>query len=383
MFDGVGDDAGLTPARQVVRERYVEVNGDHPMTEADDTYVRAGFTPATDEQLELMAAGLVPLPSYHLSDGTPMVHRDHLDPVSWAGGTDRLHDWFVGYWPVGQHDDAEREWVAYLSGQYVCLQHVTPLTIRDKARWTARLDAALERLAATPGDHVGRGMLGEAVDRLEHLLLPQTTYDALRFAGATSSWQRVQQARAEHLTPPLPTLPIRTERLVLRRATPDDADDMWAYYGREDVTEHLLHEAFSRPEVDDMLRRRLGGARDHHACNLVVELEGRVVGDLVLFLKGEGHDMAEIGWVINPEVGGTGIATEAATAMADLAFGHFGVHRLFADLDTRNERSAALARRLGMRLELDARADFWSKGEWTDSQRWAILADEWAGRRTT
>jgi aminoglycoside 6'-N-acetyltransferase len=68
--------------------------------------------------------------------------------------------------------------------------------------------------------------------------------------------------------------------------------------------------------------------------------------------------------------------------MLDLAFGHFGVHRTYADLDTRNERSAALARRLGMRLELDARADYWSKGEWTDSQRWAILADEWAARRT-
>jgi aminoglycoside 6'-N-acetyltransferase len=156
---------------------------------------------------------------------------------------------------------------------------------------------------------------------------------------------------------------------------------MHAYYGREDVTEHLLHDAFSRPEIDDMLRRRLAGPRSHTACNLVVELEGRVVGDLVVFLKGEGHDMAEIGWVIHPDVGGRGIATEAATAMLDLAFGHYGVHRVFADLDARNPRSAALARRLGMRLELDSRADFWSKGEWTDSQRWAILVEEWQARR--
>ncbi|WP_082624027.1 GNAT family N-acetyltransferase [Nocardioides sp. Soil805] len=364
-----------------VRRRYREVNGDHPMSEVDDAYVRTRFAPATAEQLDLMAAGLVPLPSYLLSDGTPMVPRDHLDPVDWAGGTDRLHDWFVGYWPADRQAEAEDEWAAYLSGRYVCLQHVSPLTIRDKTRWTAQLDAALERLAADPRDHVGRGMVGEAVSRLEDLLLPQTSYDALRFGGP-SSWQRLQQVREDHLTPPLPELPIRTERLVLRRATPADADDMHAYYGREDVTEHLLHDAFSRPEIDDMLRRRLAGPRSHTACNLVVELEGRVVGDLVVFLKGEGHDMAEIGWVIHPDVGGRGIATEAATAMLDLAFGHYGVHRVFADLDTRNPRSAALARRLGMRLELDSRADFWSKGEWTDSQRWAILAEEWAARNT-
>ena len=381
MFDRVGDDSGLTPA-QAVDRRYREVNGDHPMSEVDDTYVRAGFVPATGEQLALMAAGLVPLPAYLLSDGTPMVHRDHLDPVAWVGGAERLHDWFVGYWSADQQADAERAWAAYLSGRHVGLKRVTPLTIRHRTRWTAQLDAALERLATSPGDHVGRGMLGEAVERLEDLVLPLTTYDALRFGDRPGTWQRLEQVRRDHLTPPLPDLPIRTRRLVLRRATPADADDLHAYYGRDDVTEHLLHETFSRPEVDDMLRRRLAEPRNHHACNLVVELDGRVVGDLVLFLKGEGHDMAEIGWVLNPEVGGRGIATEAATAMLDLAFGHFGVHRTYADLDTRNERSAALARRLGMRLELDARADYWSKGEWTDSQRWAILADEWAARRT-
>ena len=372
----MGDDA-LT-----VRDRYLAVNGDHPMTEVDDTYVRTGFEPATEEQLALMAAGRVPLPSYLLSDGTPMVPRNHLDPVGWAGGVEGLHDWFVGHWPAEERDDAAREWDAYLSGRHVCLQRVTPVALRDTIRWTARLEEARARLARSPGDHVARGMLGEAVARLERLLRPQTAYDALRF-GAPSPWERVQQAREEHLTPAPPDLPLRTDRLVLRRPTPADADDMHAYYGRDDVTEHLLHDTFSRPEVDDMLRRRHSDPPDPLVLNLVAELDGRVVGDLVLFLKGEGLDMAEIGWVLNPEVGGRGIATEAATAMAELAFGHYGVHRLWADLDTRNERSRAMARRLGMRLELDARADFWSKGEWTDSQRWAVLADEWAARRPT
>lgn len=376
MFDRVGDDA------LIVRDRYLAVNGDHPMTEVDDTYVRTGFVPATDEQLALMAAGRVPLPSYLLSDGTPMVPRDHLEPLGWAGGAERLHDWFVGYWPADEQDEAERAWAAYLSGRYVCLQHVTPVGIRDTSRWTGRLEEASARLARSPRDHVARGMLGEAVARLERLLRPQTSYDALRL-GEASTWQRVQQAREEHLTPAPPDLPLRTDRLVLRRPTAADADDMHAYYGRDDVTEHLLHDSFSRPEVDDMLRRRRSDPPDPHVLNLVVELDGRVVGDLVLFLKGDGRDMAEIGWVISPEVGGRGIATEAATAMAGLAFDHYGVHRLHADMDTRNERSRAMARRLGMRLELDARADFWSKGEWTDSQRWAVLADEWAARHAT
>jgi RimJ/RimL family protein N-acetyltransferase len=48
-----------------------------------------------------------------------------------------------------------------------------------------------------------------------------------------------------------------------------------------------------------------------------------------------------------------------------------------AQLDARNDRSAALCERLGMRRESHKRRDFWSKGEWTDSLEYAVLADEW------
>jgi hypothetical protein len=44
MFDRVGDHPALTAA-QVVRRRYLEANGEHPMTPADDAYVRAGLSP--------------------------------------------------------------------------------------------------------------------------------------------------------------------------------------------------------------------------------------------------------------------------------------------------------------------------------------------------
>jgi RimJ/RimL family protein N-acetyltransferase len=65
--------------------------------------------------------------------------------------------------------------------------------------------------------------------------------------------------------------------------------------------------------------------------------------------------------------------------MIDLAFDHYGVHRVTAQLDARNARSAALCERLGMRRESHKLRDFWSKGEWTDSFEYAVLAEEWRG----
>ena len=38
----MGDDS-LTDGTQAVRDRFVAVNGDHPMTPADDAYVREHF----------------------------------------------------------------------------------------------------------------------------------------------------------------------------------------------------------------------------------------------------------------------------------------------------------------------------------------------------
>ena len=103
--------------------------------------------------------------------------------------------------------------------------------------------------------------------------------------------------------------------------------------------------------------------------------EGRVIGDMVLMFRG--HSQAELGWVIHPDFGGRGLATEAARALLDIGFGHYGFHRVWADLDARNTASARLCVRLGMRFEAHRLQDVWSKGEWTDSLQYAVLATEW------
>jgi RimJ/RimL family protein N-acetyltransferase len=113
----------------------------------------------------------------------------------------------------------------------------------------------------------------------------------------------------------------------------------------------------------------------------VIEHEGTAVGDVVLFFEGAGLCNAEIGWMLHPSAAGKGLATEAARAGLALAFEHYGVRRVVANLDAANERSAALAQRLGMRREVHRLADFWAKGRWTDSYEYAILREEWEAQQ--
>lgn len=218
------------------------------------------------------------------------------------------------------------------------------------------------RLERDQRDPVGRGLLGEAFAKLED----------------PPEW--LTQARDRFLVPALPPLPLRTERLVLRQVTPEDADDVHAYYGRADVSEHLLTRALSRDETAVEIQRRLslngGDGTPPDGLGLVMVLEGRVVGDVVLIFQPPTYAQAELGWVVHPDFAGRGLVTEAARAMLELGFGHYGFMRMIAQLDARNARSAALCERLGMRREGLFRQDFWSKGEWTDTLRYALLAEE-------
>ena len=75
--DRVGDDALSDPRAAAVHDRFVTVNGDHPMTDEDDADVREHFVEATPAAMALMLADRLPLPSYVLSDGTSMVPEAH------------------------------------------------------------------------------------------------------------------------------------------------------------------------------------------------------------------------------------------------------------------------------------------------------------------
>jgi hypothetical protein len=189
-----------------IRARYVEVNGEHAMTEADDAYVRALFVPlaaeppySLDEMCRMIHQQVLPVPSYLLSDGTPMVHPGYLDNLRAAGGPRQVEHWFLAHWPADEQATAAEEWRAYLSGRYVCLYEVTPRTIKEKTRLIEEIKDLLCRLEASL-DTVTRDRLRAAVDALDDLEPPfAPDYDRLRFGGPSSREVWIEQVRAAHL----------------------------------------------------------------------------------------------------------------------------------------------------------------------------------------
>ena len=186
--------------------------------------------------------------------------------------------------------------------------------------------------------------------------------------------------------PPVLAQPLRTPRLILRPATADDAHATFEYRRLEPVSRWLL-------EIPTDLQTYAAAFADPErlATTVVVELGGRTIGDFVLRVE-DGWAQAEVahqargteaslGGVIHPAYTGHGYAAEATGELLRYCFEDLGVRRVVSRAFADNDAVVRLVERVGMRREAYmVRDGLHRSGQWLDSVRYAMLADEWALR---
>ncbi|GAA0730494.1 GNAT family N-acetyltransferase [Dactylosporangium roseum] len=180
-----------------------------------------------------------------------------------------------------------------------------------------------------------------------------------------------------------PTYPVRTERLVLRPFTADDLADLRALTGDPEVVRYLYWEVHDEEQTREGLRRRMGQselAEEGQWLVLAMDLDGKVIGQVVLKWTSMEHRQGELGFVLHPAYQGKGYAREASEAVLRLGFEDLGLHRITGACDTRNVPSWQLMSRLGMRREAHFVEDEWFKGAFGDQYIYAMLDREWRAR---
>lgn len=172
---------------------------------------------------------------------------------------------------------------------------------------------------------------------------------------------------------------LKIDDLIVRRADPRDCDDLFEFLCLPDVARYQFWSPFTREQVLQLIegQSQIEIGDPGVAVQLVVEHRGRVIGDCQLTITSVEDRQGEIGFSFNPRDSGQGLATRSVTALLGLAFLAFGLHRVVAGTDTRNERCCRLLDRIGMRREAQFRHDTFSKEEWVDSYVYAMLEDEW------
>lgn len=181
------------------------------------------------------------------------------------------------------------------------------------------------------------------------------------------------------------TLPIQSERLIIRRFTLTDIDDIIEFTAHPSVAQETTNiPREDRAKMTEYIKTQAGyGLFEAKKCvDLAVETKetGKVIG--LLSLVSNGEHQGEIGWGFSIDHRGRGFATEAARRLITYAFEDCGYHRIFSGTIFTNTRSWTLMERLGLRKEahfVKAHVPAEPGGEWIDTVRYAILAEEWSG----
>ena len=175
--------------------------------------------------------------------------------------------------------------------------------------------------------------------------------------------------------------PLSTERLIIRALTPNDVERHHVLFADPDVVRYLYFGPFDRPAAQEHLARRsiVDLPVEGGWINFGVEVkgEGVLIGELAMGFISATHAHYEVGYVFDPAHAGHGYATEGTALIVELAFSGLGAHRVSGRLDARNDPSARVLERLGMRREANFIENEYVKGEWTDELVYAVLAPEW------
>jgi RimJ/RimL family protein N-acetyltransferase len=176
-------------------------------------------------------------------------------------------------------------------------------------------------------------------------------------------------------------MPIETERLLLRDFVEEDWRAVHEYGSDPEVVRYLPWGPNTEGDSRDFISRSIAiqseSPRRRFEIGIVLKEEGRLIGGCGIRENNPTLMEGNMGYVLNKDYWGRGIATEAARALVRFGFETLNLHRIFATCFPENKASERVLQKCGMSLEGRLRENLLMRGEWRDSLLYAILDREW------
>jgi RimJ/RimL family protein N-acetyltransferase len=174
---------------------------------------------------------------------------------------------------------------------------------------------------------------------------------------------------------------LRTERLLLREFMMADWPIVHRYQNDPLYLRYYPFDGHSEGEVQRFVqmlidyqhvvpRRKFQLALEHQET-------GALIGNCGIRRKDANDFEADIGYELDPEYWGRGLATEAARAVVRYGFEDLGLHRISSWCVADNVGSARVQEKAGLKLEGRLRHNEFYKGRWWDTLLYGLIADEW------
>lgn len=175
-------------------------------------------------------------------------------------------------------------------------------------------------------------------------------------------------------------LPILTSRLSLRLVEFRDVPRLLRYVNDPVVFRPIAtrHDPFRKKDEIAFVRNSRRSASRGEKLNLSITLKesGELIGGVGLEIRDWENGRGWIGYWLRPEFWHQAFASEAASAMCELAFERLHLHRIDAAVFDFNPRSMRLLRRLGFRKEGGRREVVYRAGRWHSETEFGLLSSE-------
>ena len=169
---------------------------------------------------------------------------------------------------------------------------------------------------------------------------------------------------------------LETPRLRLRAPTMDDLPHVQRYAVREDFYRYLDMDVPTPESVERYLSAVIAAWDELHGTDRVFAIEpkeaGRIAGLIRIGIEGEDSMQGNVGYSLDSDFQGRGYGTEALKEVVRLGFEDLGLRRIWATVDTRNEKSRGVLERAGFRREDRMSAHRTIRGAPADSYLYAI-----------
>jgi RimJ/RimL family protein N-acetyltransferase len=175
---------------------------------------------------------------------------------------------------------------------------------------------------------------------------------------------------------------LESERLLLREFSLSDWPAVNAYTSDPRVVQYMSFGPTTEEQTREHLSQCLATAAEQprriYELAVILRAENRLIGTVTLALHPYERRHASFSYLLHPEYWGHGYATEAMRTLIGYGFNVLQLHRLEDTCDTRNQASARVMEKLGMRREGHLRETIWKDRQWYDEYIYAILVHEWS-----
>ena len=147
------------------------------------------------------------------------------------------------------------------------------------------------------------------------------------------------------------SLPIKTERLIIRRIVENDLNSIYSLLSNQDVMRYSLHGIYSMEETKEWISSLINYYKNNlfGMFAIVEKNKNLLIGICGLIPLEKDENRYEIAYRILPEFQGKGYVTEAVTIVKNYAIKR-EICEFFALIEEENKPSIRIAEKIGMKF---------------------------------